>query len=350
MVTYSAMLATLLAGPAAGIVYKLRKGKLIGVFGAAAFAIGYEVFHFGETLLLGHPFSVVFPAAVKAFPLMIVAHAVGLALFVFILKNMIEERTMRTAKERIESELSVARDIQMSIVPKIFPPFPNIREIDVHASIESAKEVGGDLYDFFFVDDDRLFFVIGDVSGKGVPASLFMAVSITLLKTKTKEGIQTDNILYKVNNDLCADNEMSMFVTTFCGILNIRTGEVIYSNGGHNPPYLRRSSGEVKSLPCQSGLPLGVMEDFSYGRDSISLQPGDTLVLYTDGVTEAINKEEEFFSDGRLEDILRNTKNNHSARDLVQSISGAVHDFAVGAVQSDDITLLVITYNGPAAT
>jgi sigma-B regulation protein RsbU (phosphoserine phosphatase) len=348
MVTYSAMLATVLAGLAAGMVYTFRKGELVGVLGAAVFAAVYEVFHFGETLLLGHPFSVVLPAAIKAFPPMIAAHAVGLATFVFILNNLINERMMRAAKERMESELTVARDIQMSIVPKIFPPVPNIREIDIHASIESAREVGGDLYDFFFVDDDHLFFVIGDVSGKGIPASLFMAVSITLLKAKTKEGMQTDNILYKVNNDLCADNEASMFVTIFCGIINIRTGEVVYSNGGHNPPYLRRSSGDVEPLPCHSGLPLGVMEDFAFDRDVVSLKPGDTLVIYTDGVTEAINREEEFFSDGRLEDLLRNTGNIHSARDLVQSISGAVHAFAAGAVQSDDITLLVITYNGPA--
>ncbi len=350
MVTYSAMLATMLAGLAAGIIYKLRKGKLIGVFGAAVFAAAYEVFHFGETLLLGHPFSVVLPAAVEAFPPMIAAHAVGLALFVFILNNLIDERMMRAAKERIEGELTVARDIQMSIVPKIFPPFPDTREIDIHASIESAREVGGDLYDFFFVDDDHLFFVIGDVSGKGVPASLFMAVSITLLRAKTKERIQTDNILYRVNNDLCAGNDASMFVTTFCGILNIRTGEVVYSNGGHNPPYIRRASGDVEPLSCHSGLPLGVMEDFAFDRDVVPLQPGDTLVLYTDGVTEAINGQEEFFSDGRLEDFLKNTGNIHSARDLVQSLSDTVHAFAAGAVQSDDITLLVITYNGPAAT
>lgn len=284
----------------------------------------------------------------KAFPPMIAAHAIGLAIFVFILHNLIDERMTRAAKERIESELTVARDIQKNIVPKIFPPFPDVPEIDIHASIETAKEVGGDLYDFFFVDDDHLFFVIGDVSGKGVPASLFMAVSITLLKAKAKKGMQTDNILYKVNNELCTNNETAMFVTAFCGIINIRTGEIVYSNGGHNPPYIRRASGDVEPLPCHSGIPLGVMEDFTFDREVVSLKPGDTLVLYTDGVTEAINRQEEFFTDGCLEDFLRNTGNIHSARDLVQSISGAVHAFAAGAVQSDDIALLAITYNGHA--
>lgn len=345
-VTYSAMMATVLAGLAAGALYRFRKGELTGVLGATIFAVSYEIFHFALSLLIGRPFSVVLPAAIKAFPPMIVAHAVGLAIFVFILNNLINERKTRAAKERIESELTIARDIQMNILPKIFPPFPHIQEVDIHASIESAKEVGGDLYDFFFVDDDHIFFVIGDVSGKGVPASLFMAVSITLLKAKAQKGMQTDNILYKVNNDLCTDNEASMFVTTFCGIINIRTGEIVYSNGGHNPPYIRRASGDVEPLPCHSGLPLGVMEDFAFDQEIVSLKPGDTLVLYTDGVTEATNRQEEFFTDGRLEDFLKNTGNIQSARDLVKSISGTVHAFAAGAVQSDDITLLVIKYNG----
>lgn len=346
-VTYSAMLATVLAGLAGGILYRVRKGELIGITGALVFAVGYEIFHFGLSLLIGRPFSVVLPAALKAFPPMIVAHAVGLAIFVFVLNNLIRERKTRAEKKRLESELTVARDIQMSIVPKIFPPFPQIPEIDVHASIESAKEVGGDLYDFFFVDDDHLFFVIGDVSGKGVPASLFMAVSITLLKANTKRGMHPDEVLYKVNNDLCADNEASMFVTTFCGILNIRTGEIVYSNGGHNPPYVLKGTGEVEALPCQSGLVVGVMEDFVFEREFTSLKPGDTLVMYTDGVTEAANARQDLFTEERLEDFLRRTGGAISARDMVLETSRAVHAFAAGAEQSDDITLLVIKYKGP---
>ena len=277
---------------------------------------------------------------------MIAAHAAGLAIFVFILNNLINERKTRAAKERIESELTIARDIQMNILPKIFPPFPDIPEIDIHASIEPAKEVGGDLYDFFFVDDDHLCFVIGDVSGKGVSAALFMAVSSTLFKANTKPGMPPEEILYRVNNDLCAENEASMFVTAFFGILNIRTGEIVYGNGGHNPPYIRRTSGDVEFLHCASGLALGVMEDFTFVRDTMSLMPGDTLFLYTDGVTEAINRQDEFFTDSRLEEFLRHTGGASTAGDLCQATSRAVHDFAAGAVQSDDITLLVIKYNG----
>jgi sigma-B regulation protein RsbU (phosphoserine phosphatase) len=345
-VTYSAMMATVLAGLAAGALYRFRKGELTGVLGATIFAVSYEIFHFALSLLIGRPFSVVLPAAIKAFPPMIAAHAVGLAIFVFILNNLINERKTRAAKERIESELTIARDIQMNIVPKTFPPFPDMQEIDIHASIEPAREVGGDLYDFFFVDDDHLCFVIGDVSGKGVSAALFMAVSSTLFKASAKPGTPPEEILYRVNNDLCADNEASMFVTAFFGILNIRTGEIVYSNGGHNPPYIRRTSGDVEFLQCASGLALGVMEEFTFVRDIISLKPGDDIVLYTDGVTEAINRQDEFFSDGRLEEFLRKTGSTYSACHLVQSISGTVHDFAAGAVQSDDITLLVIRYNG----
>jgi phosphoserine phosphatase RsbU/P len=348
-VTYSAMLATVLAGLAGGLLYRMRKGELIGITGALLFAVGYEIFHFGLSILIGRPFSVVLPAALKAFPPMILAHAAGLAIFVFLLNNLIRERKTRKEKERMESELTVARDIQMSIVPKIFPPFPQIPEVDIHASIESAKEVGGDLYDFFFVDDDHLFFVIGDVSGKGVPASLFMAVSITLLKANTKQGMNPDEVLYKVNNDLCVDNESSMFVTTFCGIINIRTGEIVYSNGGHNPPYILKGSREVEALQCQSGLVVGVMEDFVFEREFTSLKPGDSLVMYTDGVTEAANVRQELFSEQRFEDFLGKAESDISARDLVLKASRAVHAFAAGAVQSDDITLLVIKYNGPPA-
>lgn len=349
-VTYSAMLATVLAGVAAGLLYKLRKGELIGVLEATIFAVAYEVFHFALSLLIGRPFSVVFPAAIKAFPPMIAAHAAGLAIFVFILNNLINEQKTRAAKERIESELTIACDIQMGIVPKIFPPFPEIQQIDVYASIEPAKEVGGDLYDFFFIDDDHLCFVIGDVSGKGVSAALFMAVSSTLLKAISKPGMQAEEILYRVNNDLCVDNETSMFVTTFYGILNIRTGEIVYSNAGHNPPYVRRASGAVESLACTNGLALGVMEDFTFARDTMTLLPGDAMFLYTDGVTEAINSRGEFFTDGRLEELLKQTRGASTACDLCQATSRAVHDFAVDAVQSDDITLLVIKYEGESGS
>jgi phosphoserine phosphatase RsbU/P len=345
-VTYSAVLATILAGLAAGALNKYRKGELPGVMGAIIFAVSYEIFHYALTLLIGRPFSVVLEGTSKAFPPMIAAHAAGLAIFVFSLKNLINERMTRIAKERIESELTIARDIQMGIVPKIFPPFPEIKAIDIHASIEPAKEVGGDLYDFFFVDSDHLCFVIGDVSGKGVSAALFMAVTSTLLKANTKPGMPPEDILYKVNNELCTDNETSMFVTAFYGILNIRTGEIIYSNAGHNPPYVHKASGDVALLHCASGLALGVMDDFTFVQDTITLMPGDTLFLYTDGVTEAIDREGAFFTDNRLEEFLNHSRGPSVAVDLCQATSRAVHDFAVDAVQSDDITLLVITYHG----
>jgi sigma-B regulation protein RsbU (phosphoserine phosphatase) len=345
-VTYSAMIATVLAGVAAGLLYKFRKGALAGVLEATTFAVAYEIFHFALSLLIGRPFSIVFPAAIKAFPPMIAAHAAGLAIFVFILNNLIAEQKTRAAKERIESELTIARDIQMGIVPKIFPPFPEIGQVDIYASIEPAKEVGGDLYDFFFIDDDHLCFVIGDVSGKGVSAALFMAVSSTLLKAISKPAMPPEEILYRVNNDLCEDNETSMFVTTFYGIMNIRTGEIMYSNAGHNPPYIRKASGSVEQLPCSSGLPLGVIEDFTFCRDTMTLMPGDTLFLYTDGVTEAINSQGAFFTDSRLEEFLNQTGGDCTAGDLCCATSRVVHGFAGDAVQSDDITLLVIKYNG----
>jgi len=198
------------------------------------------------------------------------------------LRKSIKNLTETTAaKERIESELKIARDIQMGMLPKIFPPFPDRSEFDIYATIEPAKEVGGDFYDFFFIDDDHLYFVIGDVSGKGVPASLFMAVTKTLIKAKTGRDMPPDEILTRVNKELCADNDSNMFVTIFCGVLNTRTGEVFYSNGGHNLPYLIYSHGGVEPLENTGGMALGIMEDVKYRTRKITLRTGGrTLSLH----------------------------------------------------------------------
>ena len=247
------------------------------------------------------------------------------------------------AKERIESELKIARSIQMSMVPKIFPPFPDQSEFDLYAIIEPAKEVGGDFYDFFFVDDDQLYFVIGDVSDKGVPASLFMAVTKTLIRSKTSKSMSPAEVLTEVNQDLCVDNELNMFVTVFCGVLHTRTGEVYYSNGGHNPPYLLSARGEVKALERTGGMVLGVMADTLYQTKQITLSAGDGLFLYTDGITEAMDGHGNLFSNERLQAVLRQT-HRATPEEIIRGVTGEVGRFTAGAPQSDDITLLVLTY------
>lgn len=249
------------------------------------------------------------------------------------------------AKERIESELKIAHDIQISLVPRIFPPFPNRKEFDLFATLEPAKEVGGDFYDFFFIDENNLCFCIGDVSGKGVPASLFMAVTRTLIRTKSIRGLTSDKVLIRVNEDLCVDNDTCMFVTIFCAILNIETGEMEYANGGHNPPLFYRNGGEFSFMEVNKGMALGVMEDAKVISSKLKLKPNDTILLYTDGVNEAMNPEGEQFSNKRFKEALSNGEDINLMK-LLGKIGTEVKKFTRDAPQSDDITMLALKYNG----
>ncbi len=262
------------------------------------------------------------------------------------LKKYIEDLTEATAaRERIEGELQVAHDIQMGILPKVYPPFPDRPEFELYAMLQPAKEVGGDLYDFFFLDDDHLCFLVGDVSGKGVPASLFMAITKTLIKTKATKGISPEAILGSVNQDLSVDNPSLMFVTLFLGILNIRTGKLIYCNGGHNPPYVIRSDGTLETIETTNGMALGVMEDFLYQSKTLTLGMHDTLMLYTDGVTEAMNERHELFSEQRLEDILL-TSVDTLPQELIRKVLEMILEYCRDVEQTDDITMLAIRFNG----
>jgi phosphoserine phosphatase RsbU/P len=247
-------------------------------------------------------------------------------------------------KERMEEALKLAHDIQMSMLPKIFPPFPERHEFDIFAAIAPAKEVGGDLYDFFFIDDDHLCFAIGDVSGKGVPASLFMAVTKTLFKATASNGGTPGEILARLNAEICRDNESCMFVTFFCAILNIRTGQVDYSNGGHNLPYYLHHSG-LSPLKNTGGRALGLVEQSPYASGRMVLGPGEALLLYTDGVTEAMNPSETLYSDQRLAQFL-GTNRGSAPRQIIGDLVNDVRHFAGEAPQSDDITALALVYFG----
>src|SRR5262245_34864859 len=248
------------------------------------------------------------------------------------------------AKERIESELKIAHEIKMSMLPKILPTFPNRKVFDNFATLVPAKEVGGDLYDFFFIDDDHLCFAVADVSGKGVPASLFMAVTKTLFKATAGNGGTPGEILGRLNAEICRDNESCMFVTFFCAILNIRTGQVDYSNGGHNLPYHLHQRG-VTTLENLGGRVLGLVEQTLYASERMVLAPGEALLLYTDGVTEAMNRSETLYSDQRLEQFL-GTNRGSAPRQIIGDLIDDVKQFAGGAPQSDDITVLALLYFG----
>jgi PAS domain S-box-containing protein len=255
------------------------------------------------------------------------------------------ERQLEIANERMSTELNFARDIQLNMLPLIFPAFPNRTEVSVHAALESAREVGGDFYDFYFLDDDHLCFVIGDVAGKGAPGALMMAVSKTLIKSRAADDNEPASILTHVNDELSQDNKSSMFVTVFLGIINVKTGELVYTNAGHNPPYIRRRDGSLEKVDAFHGPVIGAMPGLPYDQDSAALQPGDSILLYTDGVTEAFNEQEQLFSEGRLEDFL-GIKDLDSAENIVTGTIEEVNQFAGGAEQSDDITLLAVQYLG----
>ncbi|MCD6534829.1 MAG: SpoIIE family protein phosphatase, partial [Deltaproteobacteria bacterium] len=267
------------------------------------------------------------------------------------LKEYIKNLTETTAaKERIESELNIASEIQMGILPKIFPPpFPTRSEFDLYATMRPAREVGGDLYDFFMLDDQHLCFTVGDVSGKGVPAALFMAITQTLIKTQAKAQSHRSSAvtLEQVNNDLSRDNPSMMFVTLFLGIFNIVTGELEYCNGGHNPPYLLapNQTETVQPLATTDGIALGVMDDFSFSTKHITLAPGEALFVFTDGVTEAMNNLDELFTEPRLEEHLAHLT-KEPVTQIADQIMLEIDNFSSGIPQTDDITMLVLRYNG----
>jgi sigma-B regulation protein RsbU (phosphoserine phosphatase) len=209
--------------------------------------------------------------------------------------------------DRMEQELNVGHDIQMSMLPLEFPAFPERSEFSLHATLKPAREVGGDFYDFFFVDDDHLCLVVGDVSGKGVPAALFMAVTKTMIKSQATDDPSPASIITRVNDDLSADNPASMFVTLFIAIVNTRTGEFRFTNAGHNPPYILRSD-ELECLDQRHGPIIGAVEGVAFREDSASLNRADTLLIFTDGVTEAMSPADELYSEARLEALLTNAK------------------------------------------
>jgi sigma-B regulation protein RsbU (phosphoserine phosphatase) len=254
-------------------------------------------------------------------------------------------RETTAAKERIESELKIARNIQMSFVPRRFEPLPGIG-LDVRGYLEPAREVGGDLYSFFPVDGENFFFAVGDVSGKGIPAALFMAVTITLMKGIVSRSADPAQILGLLNAELCRENDSLMFVTLSCGILNVRTGELRYSNAGHNPPVLCPEGGQAGWLPVPEGLVLGVQEDAKYRTERIDLHPGDDIIFYTDGVTEAMDRDQRMFTDARLLAVVDGCP-VRGPEEVVDGIVSSVHSFVGSEPRSDDITILVIRWTGP---
>jgi serine phosphatase RsbU (regulator of sigma subunit)/CHASE2 domain-containing sensor protein len=251
------------------------------------------------------------------------------------------------AKKLLEQELEIAREIQFSTLPRIFPPFPERPEIDLHAIMIPAKYVGGDLYEFFFVDTNKLFFVIGDVSGKGVPAALFMTMALAVIRSHVIAGRSPSETLRRSNNVLALRNERCTFVTIFCGLLDTETGRVVYSNGGHNPPVVLDGEGGVRFLEAE-GTAIGAIEGLEFEERELVLKPNQGLFLYTDGVTEAINRDEVLFEEERLTHALTVRHSTLTAEAITTRLHDQLSTFVGDAPQFDDITALTLFYRGPS--
>ncbi|WP_099206088.1 ATP-binding SpoIIE family protein phosphatase [Scatolibacter rhodanostii] len=243
-----------------------------------------------------------------------------------------------------KAELDVAKNIQASVLPRTFPAFPERKEFNIYAMMEPAKEVGGDFYDFFFVDENHLAIVIADVSGKGVPAALFMMTARTLLKNLTLTGKQPEEVLFEANNHLCENNEAEMFVTAWLGVLQIDNGKLCFANAGHNPPLLKRAKQDYVYLDYKTykrSIMLGMREDIVYCCNEIFLKKEDILLLYTDGVTEACDKKGDLFGEEKLKSFVDKTQGNN-LEELLQTMKAELDKFMMGVEQSDDITMLAL--------
>jgi len=256
------------------------------------------------------------------------------------------KRYIADAAARMDAELAFAKAIQHSALPSVFPPYPGRKEFDIHAAMFTAREVGGDFYDFYFVDEETLAFLIADVSGKGIPAAMFMMESKTLLKSFTESGMAIEQVFTLANEKLCEGNEAGMFVTAWMGLLNVKTGHVTFANAGHNPPLVKTGEGEFVYHKTRAGFVLAGMDGIRYRRFEMQLQPGDTIYLYTDGVTEATDAAEKLYGEERLRSLV-NLHQGDSARNICEAVKADVDAFVGAAEQFDDITMLCLKWKGP---
>ena len=261
-------------------------------------------------------------------------------------KAILAQKKETEKTQRLATELSLASDIQANVLPSIFPVFPERTEFELHASMTPAKEVGGDFYDFFFVDDDHIALVMADVSGKGVPAALFMMVSRTLIKNRTLMGGTPSEILYDVNNQLCEGNVASLFVTVWLGIVEISTGKGISANAGHDHPAMRRKNGEYELDIYKHSLAVAAMDGLMFKDHEFVLEPGDSLFVYTDGVPEATNSLNELLGTDRMLEAL-NKDPDAMPEQILNNVMEGINDFVKGEEHFDDITMLSLKYFGP---
>ena len=325
----------MLSGKAGNVSLKQSRRERLFVFYAPVEKTGWS-------MAIAIPDSEIYGEIRRMSMLVTILMLVGLGMLILILrsaaKNQLKVSQLKEKKDRMENELRIGHNIQMSMIPKIFPPFPERKDIDMAATIVPAKEVGGDLYDFY-IRDEKLFFCIGDVSGKGVPASLVMAVTRSLFRTVSAHEKSPQRIVTLINESMSDMNENEMFVTFFCGVLDMTTGHLRYCNAGHNPPLVLTD--KVEFLPAIPNLPLGILPGMSFQEQEMDLSYDNALFLYTDGVTEAENLTHEQFGEARMQDVLRMRR---SSQENLEAMQKAVADFVGAADPSDDLTMLFIHY------
>ena len=340
-------ISTIVAGLVGGVIHQYKKDKFVSVPKGVAFMALMEVFHMALVLLIVRPFNQALIVVDRLALPMIFTNALGIGIFAFIILNLEKEHETQRTKERIAAELNVATQIQSSMMPCTFPAFPDRSEFDIYATMKPAREVGGDFYDFFLIDEDHFAVVMADVSGKGIPAALFMMTAKTLIKNQTQLVKPPAEAFTAVNEQLCENNEAGMFVTAFMGVLEISSGRFIYVNAGHNAPLIKRAGGKFEWLKAKPGFVLGGMEDIKYCQAELTLEKNDLFFTYTDGVTEALDQEKNLYGDHRLISTLNNKPTGKiNLRDMLDYLHMDIVDFSSGAEQADDITMLVLKYTG----
>ena len=338
-------IATVIAGLLGGAIYWVRKGKFVTVWQAVLFAIFMESLHMGLTVLIARPFEQAVAVVQEVILPMIAANATGMAVFAFIIRNLIIERKTAEEKEALrlkvaqtEYEMETAKGIQQSLLPE-FPPL--IEGFDLAALNLPCRQVGGDFYDFIPVQENKWGIVIADVSGKGVPAALFMALSRTLVRANVADNLTATQAMQKANHLISQEAKMGMFVTLFYTVLDPQKRLLQYVNAGHNPPFVvHKGQGGVILLKAK-GIAMGVLDDYSLEQKELNLDSNDTIVFYTDGITEAINNAGEQFGDKRLIETVHENL-DLPAEEIIAKVKDTVFAFAQEQPQFDDFTMVVL--------
>ncbi len=339
------IIATCLIGLICGLVSMRYRERVVDP--VHAFILGglLEIMHLCIVLVMVKPFEAAWEIVAQIFLPFVMINALGFTVLVLTMNTVNKQRKIEAERSRLQSELRVAADIQQSLLPHLTEQFPGRKEISVAASMTAAKDVGGDFYDFFFVDDSHMAVVIADVSGKGVPASLFMVNAKTTLQNCVRDIPDLAEAICKANDSLCRNNEAEMFVTAWIGVLELATGKMRYVNAGHNPPVMITPPA-AEYIRARSGLVLAAMEGVPYKEKQFEMKPGDRLFLYTDGVTEAIDKLENQYGEDRLLDCLQAAQ-KQDCSSVLQRVTEDMESFVKGAEAFDDVTMVCLEYRGP---